>query len=212
MSTTVTLNGVTYTDSDMADFGYKSPTTGSDGTTRPRWQNMWVDGLAKIAADQSSATGAATTATTQATNAATAATLAASSQTAAQALTGALVGIGTEPQEVPRNSDLGSAAYCDWRYMPGRVFVRTLSGATTLTPADGGRVIRSAGYAVTLPSPADPAPEMGPGWAVWIKATSGTVTVSPGAGVTIDGSASLNVTTAAMLVWVDATTWTAIVT
>lgn len=100
-------------------------------------------------------------------------------------------GIGTQPLELPRNTELGSAAFTP--YEPMSLYPITPTAAHILTPDDAGKAVWSAAHDVTLPGTG--APGMQPGWRVWIKNTDGTSSLTVdcgGAGDTIDGSASLS--------------------
>lgn len=44
----VALRGNDYTAANMSNLGHAATTTGSDGTARARFENMWVDGLGEI--------------------------------------------------------------------------------------------------------------------------------------------------------------------
>lgn len=100
--------------------------------------------------------------------------------------------VGTQPLELPRNTELGSAAFAP--YEPLSLWPIVLEAAHTLTPDDAGKIVWSAAHDITLPDSA--APGMAPGWRVWIKNIDGasSLTIDCGsAGDTIDGNASLSI-------------------
>lgn len=98
--------------------------------------------------------------------------------------------VGTQPLELPRNTELASGAFAP--YEAHSLYPILPTGSRTLTPDDNGKIVWSVGHNVTLPDSA--APGMQPGWRVWIKNTHGasSLTIDCGAGDTIDGGASLS--------------------
>lgn len=116
---------------------------------------------------------------------------ASNSLAAAQEITGGAYGIGTQPMELPRNTELASGAFSP--YEPLSLYPIVTTGATTLTPDDSGKIVWSAAHDITLPDSA--APGMQPGWRVWVKNTDGVSSITidcDGALDTIDGGASLS--------------------
>lgn len=100
-------------------------------------------------------------------------------------------GIGTQPLELPRNTELGAGAFAP--YEPHSLYPILPTGSRILTPDDNGKIVWSAAHDITLPDSTTPG--MGPGWRVWIKntATATSLTIDcDGAGDTIDGGASLS--------------------
>lgn len=100
-------------------------------------------------------------------------------------------GIGTQPLELPRNTELATGAFAP--HEPMSLYPISPGSARTLTPDDSGKLILSGGHDITLPDSA--APGMQPGWRVWIKNTDGVSSITidcGGAGDTIDGNASLS--------------------
>jgi len=99
--------------------------------------------------------------------------------------------VGTQPLELPRNTELGSGAFAP--YEPLSLYPITPAAAHILTPDDSGKIVWSAAHDITLPDSTTPG--MGPGWRVWVKNTDGASSLTidcGGAGDTIDGSASLS--------------------
>src|SRR5690625_5175817 len=99
--------------------------------------------------------------------------------------------VGTQPLELPRNTELGSGAFAP--YEPVSLYPITPAAAHILTPDDSGKIVWSAAHDITLPDSTTPG--MGPGWRVWVKNTDGASSLTidcGGAGDTIDGSASLS--------------------
>lgn len=99
--------------------------------------------------------------------------------------------VGTQPLELPRNTELGSGAFAP--YEPLSLYPIIPAAAHILTPDDNGKIVWSVGHNVTLPDSA--APGMQPGWRVWVKNThsSSSLTIDcDGGGDTIDGGASLS--------------------
>lgn len=100
-------------------------------------------------------------------------------------------GIGTQPLELPRNTELGSGAFAP--YEPYSLAPIIPVVAHVLTPDDAGKIVWSPGHNVTLPD--STAPGMQPGWRVWVKNTHGSSSLTidcGGAGDTLDGGASLS--------------------
>lgn len=99
--------------------------------------------------------------------------------------------VGTQPLELPRNTELGSGAFAP--YEPLSLYPVVTAAARTLTPDDAGKAVWSGAHDITLPDSA--APGMQSGWRVWIKNIDGASSITidcGGAGDTIDGSASLS--------------------
>lgn len=99
--------------------------------------------------------------------------------------------VGTQPLELPRNTELASGAFAP--YEPLSLYPITPAAAHTLTPDDAGKAVWSAAHDVTLPDTS--APGMQPGWRVWVKNTDSVSSITidcGGAGDTIDGNASLS--------------------
>lgn len=108
---------------------------------------------------------------------------------AAQEITGGAYGIGTQPMELPRNTELGSGAFAP--YEAHSLYPILPTGSRTLTPDDNGKIVWSVGHNVTLPD--STAPGMQPGWRVWIKNTDGvsSLTIDCAASDTLDGGTSI---------------------
>src|SRR5690606_24980508 len=111
----------------------------------------------------------------------------------AQEIAGGAYGIGTQPMDLPRNTELGPMAFVG-RTERLHLYPRPVTSATTLTPDDMGKLILPNGNDITLP--AGDAPGMGAGWIVAIKNTHGanSLTVDcDGGSDTIDGGASISI-------------------
>src|SRR5690606_7762695 len=94
--------------------------------------------------------------------------------------------VGTQPLELPRNTELASGAFAP--YEPMSLWPIVPEAAHTLTPDDAGKAVWSGAHDITLPDSA--APGMQPGWRVWIKNTDGASSITidcGGAGDTLDG-------------------------
>src|SRR5690625_568875 len=111
----------------------------------------------------------------------------------AQEIAGGAYGIGTQPMELPRNTDLGAMAFVG-RTERLHLYPRLVSSATTLTPDDMGKLILPNGNDITLP--AGDAPGMGAGWIVAVKNRHGdnsrTVECDGGT-ATSDGGSSISI-------------------
>src|SRR5690606_37531523 len=68
--------------------------------------------------------------------------------------------VGTQPLELPRNTELGSGAFAP--YEPLSLYPIAPAAAHILTPNDAGKVVWSAAHDIALPDSA--APGMQPGW------------------------------------------------
>lgn len=103
-------------------------------------------------------------------------------------------GVGAEPLDVVRHMDIGRAAYMSRRDIVGHQ-VSTVGAATTLTPADYGRlVIVTATATITLPSAAECDEAGYDDWWVELKARAAvTITLQRAGADTIDGAASITI-------------------
>jgi hypothetical protein len=122
-----------------------------------------------------------------------AADIAAASLALAQALVGLTQGIGLGGLDVPRNVELGTAAYADAALLRG-IFVATQNAAYQILPQDWGRLLltTSGTNTWTLPLAAD-VPD---GWHVYLKNRSGNnLTIARTSSDTINGTTSLTVST-----------------
>src|SRR5690625_5457936 len=108
----------------------------------------------------------------------------------AQEIAGGAYGIGTQPMDLPRNTELGPMAFVG-RTERLHLYPRLVTSATTLTPDDMGKLILPNGNDVTLTEGA--APGMGAGWIVAVRNRNGSASLSLAASGsdTIDGGASL---------------------
>lgn len=97
--------------------------------------------------------------------------------------------VGTQPLELPRNTELASGAFAP--YEPMSLWPIVPEAAHTLTPDDSGKIVWSAAHDITLPDSTTPG--MAPGWRVWIKNTdtAASLTIDCGASDTLDGGATL---------------------
>lgn len=100
--------------------------------------------------------------------------------------------VGTQPLELPRNTNLGPMAFVG-RTERLHLYPLVLSASSTVTPDDMGKLVLSEAYNVTLPQ--GDAPGMGVGWLIAIKNTHSvnSITVDcAGGSDTIDGSVSVS--------------------
>jgi len=114
---------------------------------------------------------------------------------------------GAGPLDVVQHWRLGAMAYLDERVGRGRS-VKEVGAAATLVVADFRKFINCTGgsYTVTLP----PAADAGPGWTVKIVDNgTGTVTVAADGADTINGGASIALTsdTTREIVWAGPSSW-----
>lgn len=123
-----------------------------------------------------------------------------SAETAEQALAAALEiiggaqGIGTQPMELPRNTELGPMAFVGRTERLHLYPMDVGDDSDTITPDDMGKLVLSDAGTVTLP--AGTAPGMGVGWIVAVKNyhSSNSLTVDcDGGSDTIDGGASISI-------------------
>ncbi|MGG5810947.1 hypothetical protein [Falsiroseomonas sp. CW058] len=117
-----------------------------------------------------------------------AASAASASLASAIAIAGGAQGVGADRLDLPRNADLGSAAFVDADALRGAP-VSILNTSTQISRADFGRTILSTSGTLThtLPAGAD-LPSL---WWVRIKnRTGGNLTVARAGSETISGSAS----------------------
>lgn len=129
-----------------------------------------------------------------ATTAGAAATAAAASLASALAITGGTQGVGLAALDVPRNADLGSAAYWSADGLRGAWPVAQ-GAAYQITPADYGRTLiaESGTLTWTLPLLSD----LDPGWWVRIWNRSGNnLTLNRSGSSDVIGSASTSLTIA----------------
>src|SRR5690625_3637024 len=108
----------------------------------------------------------------------------------AQEIAGGAYGIGTQPMELPRNTELGAMASVG-RSERLHLYPRLVTSATTLTPDDIVMQILPDGNDITWP--AGGAPGMGVSWIVAVKNRHGSnsLTLSCSGSDTIDGGASI---------------------
>lgn len=145
---------------------------------------------------------------TNAADAIAAAEQAAASLALALGITGGAVAIGGDPLDVPRNTELGSAAFIDAMALAGMV-VETHDATYQIVPGDFAKVMRttSGTRTWTLPVAAD----VPIGWWCVAKNRSGNnLTINRGGSDTIDAAAtSLTIATGSSLTIVKATatTW-----
>lgn len=125
---------------------------------------------------------------TNADTAATSAAAAAASLATAQAITGGAQGVGGDALDVPRNAELGSAAFVPATLLRG-IFPVTVDATYQIVPMDWGRLLvcSSGPQTWTLPLMAD-CPN---GWWIALRNRStDTVTIPCGGSDTIDGGAT----------------------
>ncbi|MGG5810948.1 hypothetical protein [Falsiroseomonas sp. CW058] len=108
------------------------------------------------------------------------------------ALRDGVTGAGTDPLDVPRATDLGSAAFADAMGLSG-IFVGQQNSAYQAVPGDHRRLIvaTSGAPVYTLPAAVD----VPPGWCLAVKARGTSITVAAAGSDTIDGGSTLSVTT-----------------
>lgn len=114
-------------------------------------------------------------------------------QTALEIVGGAY-GIGTQPMELPRNTELGAMAFIGRTERLHLYPMDVGDDSHTITPDDMGKLVLSDAGTVTLP--AGTAPGMGVGWIVAVKNyhSSNSLTVDcDGGSDTIDGGASISI-------------------
>lgn len=111
----------------------------------------------------------------------------------AQEIAGGAYGIGSQPMELPRNTELGAMAFVGRTERLHLYPMDVGGGSDTITPDDMGKLVISDAGTVTLP--AGTAPGMGVGWIVAIKnkhSSSGATLAADGSD-TIDGGASISI-------------------
>lgn len=145
---------------------------------------------------------------TDAASAESAAVQAAASLAAALELTGGAVEVGTDQLGVPRNAELGDAAFADAMQIAGQ-FVDTRDATYQILPQDFSKVLRATSGTRTWTLPL--AANVPDGWWIVCKNRSGNnLTVSRAGSDTIDAAAtSLTIATgaSAIIVKASATTW-----
>ncbi len=113
---------------------------------------------------------------------------AAASYALALALTGGGQGIGTEPLDLPRVVDLGSAAFADADQLTG-IFPATLNAAYQIVPLDFGKLLltTSGTNTWTLPLAAD----LPDGWWCLLRNRAGAnLTIARSGADTLNGAAT----------------------
>lgn len=184
----VTFGGETFVAADFAGFAYAQ-----------NWERFLSafsqagqDAQNLVVSYNAAFLGIQTTAQAASDAAAGSAAAAAASLAAAQLLTGGSQGIGPGPLSLPRNAELGSAAFWDDMSLGGR-FVQQRDTAYQMVPHDFRKLLLglSGSPTYTLPLAAD----VPVGWWVEVKARDTTVTVARSGADTIDGGTSLSITT-----------------
>lgn len=165
MSFPVTFGGETFQASDFTGWSYAK--------TWERYLTAFAASVAQVASDEESVTAAKG--------------VVEASLAMALSITGGAQGVGTDPLDVPRITELGDAAFASVDWLMSAVMQQVTAGFS-LVPIDRNKVFvaTTSSITITLPAIAD----VPPGWWVTIKNRSGGNITVDRAGVNLNGAAS----------------------